>query len=63
MIDDYFFPQQISKLVCKNQNNSSLITHFYTRSLAKNKKLIEEFITEIDCLPEMIGISETKLKC
>ena len=61
MIDDYFFPQQISKLVCNNQNKSLLITHFNTRSLAKNDKLNEEFITEIDYLPEMISISETKL--
>ena len=60
MNDDYFSPQ-ISKLACNNQNKSLLITYFNTRSLAKNKRLIEEFITEIDYLPEMIGISETKL--
>ena len=61
MNDNYFSPQKISKLVCNNQNKSLLITHFNTRNLAKNKKLIEEFITEIDYLPELIGISETKL--
>ena len=63
MNDDYFFPKRISKLACHNQNKSLLITHFNTRSLAKNKKLIKEFITgtEIDNLPEVIGISETKL--
>ena len=35
--------------------------HFNTRSLAKNKNLIEEFITEIKYSPEVIGISETKI--
>ena len=60
MNDDYFSPQQISNLVCNNQNKSLLITHFDTRSLAKNKILIEKFITEVDYLPEMIGTSETK---
>ena len=43
------------------RNNSSLIIHFNTRSLAKNKNLIEEFSTEIKYSPEIIGISETKI--
>ena len=38
-----------------------LITHLNARNLAKNKKLIKEFISEIDYLPEVIGISKTKL--
>ena len=59
--DNNFFPQQIFKLECNNQNKSLLITHFNTGSLTENKKLIEEFISEIDYLPEVIGISETKL--
>ena len=61
MNDDYFSPHEICKLACNNQNKSLLIPDLYTRSLAQNKKLIEEFITEIDFLPEMVGISETKL--
>ena len=61
MNNDYFSPQQISKLVCNNQNKSLLITHFNTKSFAKNKKLIEDFITKIDYLLKVIGISETKL--
>ena len=61
LLNDDYFSQQISKLACNNQNKSLLITYFNTGSLAKNKKLIEEFITEIDYLPEMTGISETKL--
>ena len=34
--------------------------HFNTRSLAKNKSLIEEIVTEIKYSPEIIGVSETK---
>ena len=61
MNDNYFSPQKISKLVCNNQNKSLLITLFNTRNLAQYKKFIKEFITEIDFLPELIDISETKL--
>ena len=61
MNDVYFSSQKISKRVCNNQTKSLLITHFNARSFAKNRKLIKEFISEIDYLPEMIGISETKL--
>ena len=45
----------------KQQYNSSLMIYFNTRSLAKNKNLIEEFITEIKYSPEVIGMSETKI--
>ena len=58
--DEYFSLKQLRNLMSK-QNNSSLIIHFNTRSLAKNKNLIEEFITEIKYSPEIIGISETKI--
>ena len=58
--DEYFSPKKLRNLMRK-QNNSSLMIHFNTRSLAKNKNLIEEFITEIKYSPEIIGISETKI--
>ena len=54
--DEYFSPKQISNIMSK-QNNSSLMIHFNTRSLAKNKNLIEEFMTEIKYSPEVIAIS------
>ena len=58
--DGYFSPEQISNIMSK-RNNSSLMIHFNTRSLAKNKNLIEEFITEIKYSTEVIGKSETKI--
>ena len=36
--------------------------HFNTRSLAKNKNLIEEFITKIKHSPEISGSLYKKLK-
>ena len=45
----------------RKQNNSTLMVHFNSRSLAKNKHLIEEFITEVKYSPEVNGISETKI--
>ena len=42
--DEYFSLRKISNIM-KKQNNSTLMVHFNTRSLAKNKHLIEEFIT------------------
>ena len=43
-----------------------ILTELYNKCLqqeclAKNKNLIEEFITEIKYSPEVIGISETKI--
>ena len=58
--DEYFSLRKISNIMRK-QNNSTLMVHFNTRSLAKNKHLIEEFITEVKYSPEVIGISETKI--
>ena len=58
--DEYFSLRKISNIMRK-QNNSTLMVHFNTRSLAKNKHLIEEFITEVKYSPEVIGISESKI--
>ena len=58
--DEYFSLRKISNIMRK-QNNSTIMVHFNTRSLAKNKHLIEEFITEVKYSPEAIGISETKI--
>ena len=58
--DEYFSPKQISNIMSK-QNNSSLMIHFNTRRVEKNKYLIEEFVTEIKYSLEVIGISETKI--
>ena len=54
--DEYFSPKQISNIMSKQNNSSLMMIHFNTRSLAKNKNLIEEFITEIKYSPEVIGI-------
>ena len=59
--DAYCTPEQISNIMGKNKLKSFLVANFNTRSLAKNKNLIEEFITEINHFPEVIGISETKI--
>ena len=59
--DAYFTPKQISNIMGGNQLKSFLVAYFNTRSLAKNKNLTEEFITEINHSPEVIGISETKI--
>ena len=59
--DTYFTPKQISNIMGENKLKSFLVAHFNTRSLAKNKNLIEEFITEINHSLEVIGISETKI--
>ena len=59
--NEYFSSKQISNIMSKQQYNSSLMIYFNTRSLAKNKNLIEEFITEIKYSPEVIGMSETKI--
>ena len=59
--DAYFTPKQISNIMGENKLKSFLVAHFNTRSLAKNKNLREEFITEINHSPEVIGISETKI--
>ena len=66
VLDDaaYFTSKQIaymSNITGENKLKSFLVAHFNTRSLAKNKNLIEEFITEINHSPEVIGISETKI--
>ena len=44
----------------RKQNNSTLMVHFNTRSLAKNKHLIEEFITEVKYSPEVIAYQKRK---
>ena len=59
--DAYFTPKQISNIMGENMLKSFLVAHFNTRGLTKNKNLIEEFITEINHSPEVIGISETKI--
>ena len=59
--DDYFTPKQIADVMNVEKIKSLLMMHFNTRSLVKNKDLIEEFILEINHLPEVIAISETKI--
>lgn len=62
MCNDYFSPEQIYKQMSKNSAKRDLLmVHFNTRSLPKNKDLIEEFILDIKHRPDIIGISETKL--
>ena len=59
--DEYFFISRISKLSSNNNKNNLFALHFNTRSVPKNHEKMEEFLRELNALPEIISISETKL--
>ena len=45
-----------------NLNKDDFFTvHFNTRSLSKNKNKIDDFLIDIERMPDAIAISETKL--
>ena len=58
---NYFTTQEISNILAMNNKNDLSIFHLNTRSLAKKKENIEEFVNLINCKPEIIAISETKI--
>ena len=59
--NDYFSLSQLSKLASNEDKHSFFAFHFNTRNLAKNHDKIEELLNELDFLPEIMSISETKL--
>ena len=59
--DEYFSISRLNKLSSNNNKNNLFTLHFNTRSLPKNHDKIEEFLSELNVLPESISISETKL--
>ena len=52
---------QLSKLTANLNKNDFFTVHFNTRSLSKNKNKIDDFLIDIERLPDAIAISETKL--
>ena len=59
--DEYFSISRLNKLSSNNNKNNLFTLHFNTKSLPKNHDKIEEFLSELNVLPEIISISETKL--
>ena len=58
---NYFISQEISNILAMNKKNDLSIFHLNTRSLAKKKENVEDFVNLINCKPEIIAISETKI--
>ena len=52
----------MKKIFTKSSQNDLSILHFNARSLKKNKEKIEELLNEIGYLPDIIAISESKIK-
>ena len=44
-----------------NTKNTLSVLHFNTRSIPKNKNLIEELISALNHNPDVIAVTETKL--
>ena len=59
--NEYFSISRLNKLSSNNNKNNLFTLHFNTRSLPKNHDKIEEFLSELNVLPEIISVSETKL--
>ena len=60
-INEYFSISRQNKLSSNNNKNNLFTVHINTRSLLKNHDKIKEFLSELNVLPEIISISETKL--
>ena len=59
----YYSIKQSGNLFHKaKQNHGFSLIHFNMRSLSKNLTLLEDFLVSLKSLPEVIAISETKLK-
>ena len=59
--DEYFCISRLNKLSSNNNINNLFTLHFNTRSVPKNHDKIEEFLSELNVLPEIISIFETEL--
>ena len=57
----YYSVNKFNKLMKEKYENNLVIIHFNIRSLPKNKLKIENFLTEMIVLPEVIAITKTKL--
>ena len=59
---NYYDVREMKKIFTKSSQNDLSILHFNARSLKKNKEKIEELLNEIGYLPDIIAISESKIK-
>ena len=58
---EYVSVSKLSKLTANFNKNEFFTEHFNTRSLFKNKNKINDFLIDIERMPDAIAISETKL--
>ena len=54
--------ETFSSLLNTKKNDEFLLIHINARSLSKNVESVQEFLDTIDRLPDVICISETKIK-
>ena len=59
---NYYDVTEMKKIFTKSSQNDLSIFHFNARSLKKNKEKIEKLLNEIGYLPDIIAISESKIK-
>ena len=54
--------ETFSSLLNSKEDDEFLLIHINARSLSKNVESIQEFLDTLDNLPDIICISETKIK-
>ena len=59
--NNYITPENFYKQYATSTNDDFFMLHINTRSLNKHFEKLEEFVTQLGKLPEIIAISETKL--
>ena len=59
--NNYITPEKFHKQYATSTNDDFFMLHINTRSLNKHFEKLEEFVTQLGKLPEIIAISETKL--
>ena len=57
---EYYSINNLNKLTRKSGPNL-FISHCNTRSLSKNFDILEEILNSLDSMPDILGITETKL--
>ena len=64
MPSDYYYDHaSINNLLCsKNKSNHLFIIHFNVRSLQKNIDKLSHYLTDLNRKPDVLAVSETKLK-
>ena len=59
--NNYITPEKFHKQYATSTDDDFFMLHINTRSLNKHFEKLEEFVTQLGKLPEIIAISETKL--